>query len=38
MADSDASMFGSVRSGLGDVGYAEDHNVAIKYPLRGWSV
>jgi hypothetical protein len=30
-ADSDASMLVSLRRGLGDVGYAEDRNVAIEY-------
>src|SRR5262249_43931456 len=29
--DSDASMLGSVRPGLSDVGYAEGRNVAIEY-------
>ena len=30
-ADSDASMLVSLRRGLGDVGYAEDRNVAIEH-------
>ena len=31
MADSDASMLGSLRRGLADVGYAEGRNVVIEY-------